>query len=264
LNSEIISYRTVIEWDEKRTRELSRIFKPYVEVTDAYAELVCEIVNLIGNIKPDNLQDIVVRDLLADIFDSLHEARRIILTGKCGIAYPTARRVYESLSLMVVCVLNSKFAIKWHSGKEISNAEVRRELAKHRLGEGEESTRQLYKFFCLGTHPNRDLVPRRFLGEGNQFVLGQVGVPSLYLVTEYCRVHLRMWFWFTAVLMHHYRDHIDIAKPECGRQYLRTADGAQKIQAEFERHLARLLDEEKRECAKNPDPYRKDRFIEEE
>jgi hypothetical protein len=262
LSSEIISYRTVVEWDEKRTRELSRMFKPYVEVTDNYADLVCEIVDVIGHVKPDDLQDAVVRDLLGDVFDSLHEARRIILTGKCNIAYPLARRVYESLSLLVACVLNAKFAVKWHSGREIGNAEVRRELAKHPLGETEESTNQIYNFFCLSTHPNRDLVPRRFLGEGNEFVLGSVFVPSLYLVTEYCMIHLRQWFWFAAVLLHRYRSHIDIARPSFGPRYLQTAHAAQKVQAELERHLGRLLEAEKRELAKHADPYRNDRFSE--
>jgi hypothetical protein len=176
------------------------------------------------------------------------------------VAYPIARRVYESLLLMVVCVLNPKFAVRWHSGSEIGNAEVRRELAKHPLGESEQSTKQLYNFFCLGTHPNRELIPRRFLGEGNEFVLGQVGTPSFYLVTEYCRVHLRMWFWFTAVLLHRYHDMIDGADRTFGLRYLRAADAAQKIQSELERHLDRLLAEEKEEYAKNPDPYRKGRF----
>jgi hypothetical protein len=95
---------------------------------------------------------------------------------------------------MVLCVLDSKFAMKWNSGHEIPNSVVRRELAKHPFGETEESTKRLYKVFGVGTHPNRDLIPHRFLGEGNQFVLGAVSKPSLALVTDYCTIHLRMWF----------------------------------------------------------------------
>lgn len=230
------------------------MLKPYVRITDEYADLICEIVDVIGSVKPDDLQDVVVRDLLADVFDSLHEARRIILTGKCSVAYPVARRVYESLSLMVACNFSSAFASRWHSGKEIPNADVRRELARHPLGEAEESTNKLYKFFCLGTHPNRDLVPRRFLGEGNQFVLGAVGVPSLFLVAEYCMIHLRMWFWFTAVLSHRYHTHVDEVSPNFGERYLRTADVAQKVQGELDRHSRRLLQEEKLENAKKGRP----------
>lgn len=118
------NYTTVCESDEKRTKELSGKLKPYIEVTGTYVELVCEIVDVIGTVKPSSTQDIVVRDLLADIFDALHEARRIILTGKCSIAYPVARRVYESLSLMVLCILDASIAAKWQSETEIPNCEV--------------------------------------------------------------------------------------------------------------------------------------------
>src|SRR5438105_15147977 len=70
------NYSTVQEWEAKRTVELSRIYSPYVRVTDAYADLVCEIVDVIGKKKPKSVQDVVVRDLLGDIFDALYEARR--------------------------------------------------------------------------------------------------------------------------------------------------------------------------------------------
>lgn len=239
------NYSTVKEWDVKRTDELSRIYKPCVELTDAYAELVCEIVNVVGSTKPKSLQDSVVRDLLADVFDALHESRRVILTGKCSIAYPLARRAYESLSLLTICILDPKMAEKWNGGAEISNSEVRRELAKHPQGETEDSTKKVYKFFCLGTHPNRDLIPRNFLGEGNQFVLGAVARPNLVLVTDYCTIHLRMWFWFTASLLHLYCDDVDAAKPDFGKRYMRVAEAAQKLQAELERNFDRLLSEEK-------------------
>lgn len=104
--------------------------------------------------------------------------------------------------------------------------------------------KKLYKFFSLGAHPNRDLIPRRFLGEGNEFVLGSVCVPSLVLVSEYCTIHLRMWFWFTAMLLHHYQHLVDAAKPDFGTRYLHVADRAQKLQAEFDRNYDRLLREE--------------------
>ncbi|MGA2242587.1 MAG: hypothetical protein ABSH11_11225 [Verrucomicrobiota bacterium] len=110
------NYLAVLEWDTKRTAELSEKYKPYVQVTDAYAGLVCEIVNVIGTKTPKSVQDIVVRDLAADVFDALHESRRIILTGRCDMAYPLARRAFESLSLMVLCVLDDKYAAKWQSG----------------------------------------------------------------------------------------------------------------------------------------------------
>ena len=112
------------------------------------------------------------------------------------------------------------------------------------MGEVEGEMKNLYKFFCLGTHPNRGLIARRFLGEGNEFVLGSVGSPNLALITEYCMFHLRMWFWFTAVVLHSYCDLVDAAIADFGKNYLKVADLAQKHQAELQRNFERLLKEE--------------------
>ncbi len=229
------NYSTVQEWEAKRTVELSRIYSPYVRVTDAYADLVCEIVDVIGKKKPKSVQGVVVRDLLGDIFDALYEARRVILTGKCSIAYPLGRRVFESVSLMALCILDEKCAAKWHSGAEIPNSEVRRKLGAHPLGEDEKSMKDLYRFFSGGAHPNRDLIPRRFLGEGNEFTLGAVPKPSMALVTEYCMIHLR----------HFYCDLVDPASPDFGKRYLHVADAAQKLQAQLETNFERLAKEER-------------------
>lgn len=246
------NYAIVQEWDGRRTREISAKLKPYIQVTDAYAELVCEIVDVIGTEKPSSTQDVVVRDLLADVFDALHESRRMILTGKCSTAYPVARRVYESLSLMVLCALDADIAAKWDSGQKISNSDVGRKLAKHPFGETQDSTKKLYDFFSLGAHPNRDLIPHRFLGEGNEFFLGSIPIPSMCLVTEYCLIHLRMWFWFTAVLLHYYQRLIDVARPDFGQRYLRVADLAQRLQGALDQDYNRLLREEQTRYSKPP------------
>lgn len=228
------------------------MLSPYVGITDSYAELVCEITNVLGAHRPQSTQDIVIRDLLADVFDALHEARRIILTGKCHTAYPLARRAFESLSLLVLCVLNPSVAARWHSGGKISNGEVRRELAKHPFGETQESTKAVYDFFCLGTHPNRALVPGRWLGDGNPFTLGSIGVPNLALVARFCMIHLRMWFWFTAVVLHHHRELVDEARPDVGNRYLGVARSAQDVQLELDHNWKRLLRDE--ELRHNPSP----------
>jgi hypothetical protein len=244
------NYSTVVEWDSKRTVELSEKYKVYVQVTDAYADLVCEIVNVLGAKKPKSVQDLVVRDLAADVFDALHESRGIILKGKCDMAYPLARRAYESLSLMVLCALDVSFAVKWQSGVEISNGTVRRELAKHPFGETEESTKQLYKFFSSAAHPNRSMIPHRFLGEGNQFVLGAVPQPSLALVTDYCLKHLSMWFWFAAFLGYFYDDHIRAERQDFGNRYLKVAETAQWLAEQLTENFNRLLKVEQEEIAK--------------
>jgi hypothetical protein len=76
MNQRLHNYTTVQQYDEKRTQELTYRFKPYIQITNAYAQLVCGIVDAIGTEKPKDIQDIVVRDLLSDVFDTLHEARR--------------------------------------------------------------------------------------------------------------------------------------------------------------------------------------------
>lgn len=243
---EILKYNfaTIQEWDAKRTAELSKMYKPYIQITNAYADLVCEIVSIIGNFKPKSLQDKVVRDLAADVFDALHESRKVILTGKCNTAYPLGRRAYESLSLMALCNLDSKIAERWQSGEELSNSLVRRELAKHPFGETEESTKKLYKFYSSASHTNRNFIPFRFLGEGNKFVLGAIPVPSLALVTDYCTTNLRMWFWFTAMLAFTYCEIIDPVQLDFGKRYLHVAREAEALQKQLEENFERLVKEE--------------------
>ena len=101
----------------------------------------------------------------------------------------------------------------------------------------------------LGDTPNRDLIPLRFLGDGNQFTLGAIPQPSLALVTEYCMIHLRLWFWFTALLLHFYCDLVDAALADFGGNYLKVADTAQKLQIELQRNYQRLLKEEQARVA---------------
>jgi hypothetical protein len=129
------------------------------------------IINHLGKINPVDNQDVALRDLMADTFDFLYEARHLIIRGKAEIAYPLARRAYESLSLLVACHLEPKLAARWMGNKRVSNEDVRRVLAKHPKGETENATRELYKSFSNISHPNRDAVAYRFLGEGNEFVL---------------------------------------------------------------------------------------------
>ena len=117
---------------------------------------------------------------------------------QAGNCVPLARRAYESLSLLVACELEPKLADRWMAGKQIGNAEVRRVLAAHPMGEPEAGTRKLYNFFSKTTHPNRSHMAHRYLGEGNEFVLGAIGRPSLALLADYAHKTLSLWFWFAA------------------------------------------------------------------
>lgn len=137
---------------------------------------------------------------MADIFDFLYEARFLIIKGKLEVAYPLARRAYESLSLMVACFLDPQLADRWTAGKKLGNKEVRSVLGKHPAGESEEMMRKLYGFFSQMLHPNREMVADRFLGDGNEFVLGAIGRPSLALLADYALKTLDLWYWFGAFI----------------------------------------------------------------
>src|SRR5262245_3615687 len=77
-----------------RAKQLAPMLAPYIEITDRYGELLCELSALLGEDEPSTLQDAVVRDLMADVFDFLYESRVFILRGQTLLAFPLARRAY--------------------------------------------------------------------------------------------------------------------------------------------------------------------------
>ena len=184
---------------------------------------------------------------MADVFDFLYEARLLITKGNLEIAYPLARRAYESLSLMVACFLQPTLADRWVAGKKISNVEVRKLLAKHPAGEPEEMTRELYGFFSQVAHPNRDIVARRFLGEGNEFVLGAIGKPSLAMLADYALKTLNLWFWFGAFLNVVYLPVLAKTDPGVMESYRVTAKMAQEVAPWLAEQFNRVLAQEQAE-----------------
>src|SRR5262245_12451214 len=87
-NSIMISYAELPGHAEFRSRKLAPLLAPYVDLTDRYGEVVCEIVVALGQTPPASPRDAAARDLIADVFDFLYEARPLILKGKLEIAYP--------------------------------------------------------------------------------------------------------------------------------------------------------------------------------
>jgi len=63
---------------------------PYIRVTDDYGRLICSAVEILGGVSPSSVQDLVIRDLLSDVFDFLYEGRRVIMSGQCATALPLA------------------------------------------------------------------------------------------------------------------------------------------------------------------------------
>jgi len=245
-------YESLKLYSEIRTKEISEMSVPFIEITDLYGRLISRLTLILGGMEPKDTQDIVLRDLLADIFDCLYESRSLIMATKLNVAFPIARRAYESLSLMSLCAIDKTWAEKWQKGKKIGNAEIRRELGKHPMGEQEEELKKLYNFFCLATHPNRELIPRRFLGEGNQYVLGVIGQPNLLMVCEYCINLLEMWYWLTAMASYFY--HETIAKVDKGYSdsYMQAAREAQNVREWFVDNFNRVLKEEHEHWRQNP------------
>jgi hypothetical protein len=243
------SYRELHIYSRRRRKELSGMLGAYLSVTDDYAGLICGTVEVLGKSPPRNETDRAIRDLLADVFDALYESRRLIIESKLMMAYPLLRRAYESLSLMVACHFDLDMAKRWSAGAQINNAEVRKVLASHPLGEASAVTRELYSFLSRAAHPNRDLVPFRYLGEGNQFVLGAIGQPSLVMVADYCGKHLAMWFWFAASSMGMHHDQIGRA---FATRYLEIAARAKTVHAWLIGEFNRLLAERKQGPADPP------------
>jgi hypothetical protein len=187
---------------------------------------------------------------MADVFDFLVETRSLIIKGKLEIAYPLARRAYESLSLMVACHLDEGLAERWMAGKQIGNVEVRRILGDHPIGEPQERTQELYAFFSKTSHPNRDRLAHRFLGDGNGFVLGAAGRPSLTLLADYAIKTVNMWFWFSAAISFIYFDLVREADPNFHNTYRDISESAKAIAEWLGEQFNRVLVQERAEMGK--------------
>nr|WP_295383710.1 hypothetical protein [Pseudoxanthomonas sp.] len=230
-----------------RTLELAKMFEPVVALTDDYASLMSRLVWELRDSPPTDDQDRVVRDLMADAFDFLLAWRRAVLEAQLTVGYPLARRAYESLSLMAACAQDSTLAAQWHEGKEIKNASIRKALAVLPMAESEGDLKSLYAFFSKGAHPNRELIPSRFLGEGNGFVLGSIGSPNLLLVVDHLLHLVSMWFWLVAATGFHYRRVTDRSGREWGRDYLAVSARAKEVAAWLTDAYNQLLDIELKE-----------------
>jgi hypothetical protein len=234
-----------------RYEELSRMLGPVVNTTDAYGSLLSRLIWAIGDAPTTSVQDRVVRDLASDVFDFLLATRRPILECQLGVSYPLARRAYESLSLLAVCLQDASVAERWHGGAQISNSNVRKALADLPFKERIEDLRELYKFFSKGSHPNRDLIPERYLGDGNGYTLGSIGRPNLVLTVDACLNLLRLWAWFAAALGYFYREQVDIRDRAWGRDYLAAHKDAEAVAAQLIHEYNRLLSEAQAEYDEN-------------
>lgn len=232
---------------EQRRNELESRLRPVLNIADSYGCLVSRAVCALGKTPPASRHDSIIRDLIADVFDFLYEWPRLLLEGRVQVAFPLARRAYESLSLLSGFYQDSDLAQRWDRGQQIANAKVRQALAKLPFPEPEEATKKLYKFFSAGTHPNRDFVAERFLGDGNEYVLGSVGEPNLLLIVDHCHRLIQMWFWFGALVSYVAREPLRKYDPGYGDAYLEVTERAKRVTEWLVEQFNDLLDELQRQ-----------------
>jgi hypothetical protein len=86
-------YAALAGYAEMRQNELTGLLHSYIVATDLYGKLLCRVTVILGQQQPGatplmgqkgpNKQlDIVLRDLMADVFDFLYETRALIRKWK--------------------------------------------------------------------------------------------------------------------------------------------------------------------------------------
>lgn len=218
--------------------------RPLVELTDSYGRLIVRATMAIGSTRPKSKQEVVVRDLIADVFDFLYEWPRPLLEGRPNVAFPLARRAYESLSLLSACHQSQSLAERWAKGKQIRNADIRKYLETAEYPENRDATKDFYKYFSTGSHPNRSLVAERFLGDGNHFTLGSIGQPSLLLIVDQCGYMIDMWFWFGAIVSHIAKDALESRDETYIEDYHSAVKMAKEVHVWLASCRTALLEEE--------------------
>ena len=114
--------------------------------------------------------------------------------------------------------------------------------------------RELYDFFSKTTHPNRTHLAYRFLGEGNGFVLGAIGRPSLAMLADYALKTLDLWFWFAAFVAFSYLETVFRDDLELLKIYHDTAKSAEPVRAWLRQEFNRVLAQEQVEMHGHDNP----------
>lgn len=78
-------YAELEDYASKRAEELAPMLRPFIDVTNHYGEMICEVILILGQASPVSRYDSLTRDLAADVFDFLNEARPLIIRGKLEI-----------------------------------------------------------------------------------------------------------------------------------------------------------------------------------
>lgn len=244
-------HRRLDEYAQGRHSELTGIFDDEVQLLVAYEQLVCRATLILGTHEPVNAEDRVRRDLMADAFDALYVARTVVFQGYASAAWPLMRRALESITLFEYFMLLPNEASRWSQGSRITHARVRKYLNKHSIEIGgttmsddeKRTMKELYSQFSEAAHPNRDLIPTRFLGEGNSFALGAIGMPEPLVVAHYVLSLINLWFFFAAAVGYAYRELLHSADSLYVRDYLAVAATARQVNEQLHAAWSELWQE---------------------
>jgi hypothetical protein len=245
-------YQSLFEYENTRCRELSGIYSDEIKLVQDLEQLFCRAVSILGEIPPNDNLDRSLRDLGCDAFDALYTIKQLILGNYHPMVLPLLRRAYETVCLIHYFQLEPLAVNKWEKGHQFNNVEIRKFLDTHPMGEKGEELKSLYSFYSKGTHVNRDYIPNRHLGDGNQFTLGSISKPSLFVTTDYMQQLVGLWFWLIGTITYYYRDIFWSHDAGYGKDYLAIADRAKAaIQSLFEAkeriRMAEIADMENQE-----------------
>lgn len=230
-------------WREMRSREISGMLEEFVKTTDKYRRLISRVVVVLGESNPKSEQDIAVRDLVCDAFDFLDYSIRITLEGKPEIAFILLRRAFETISLLSVCAQDSEIADQWHKGKEFKNADIRKYLKRGRFPEDAATMKNFYVESSKFTHPNRDTIDFKFLGDGNSYTLGSIGRPHLVLIVKVCLYLIDFYFWFAPILSIYFFNELVKEYPDFKMDYDDAVKSAQRTTIFLQASFHNLLEE---------------------
>ncbi len=242
-------YRQLPAFAAQRRHELNGMFAPVLKVTEAYGCLAARAVVALGAAPPATPNDAALRDLIGDAFDFLYEWPRPLFEGRLHVAYPLARRAYESISLLAAGTQDPKLLTRWRQGAQIGHGALRAALSKLPMGEDQADLAKVYTYFSKGSHPNRELVSERYLGEGNDFVLGSIAKPDLILTLDQCAHLLSLWFWFGALTGWFAKEALAERDPRFGKDYLDAARNLRVAEEWVRTNLNRLIEELRSEPA---------------
>ena len=228
-------HRRLEEHPFAHAAKLNANFRDVADVVSNYEELACRAALILGDNPPKDNADRCVRDLFADSFDSLHASRRVIFEGYASIAFPLLRRAFECNSLIEYFIFLPDKANGWDNGEQIHNAEIRKYLDDRYSDQHGATLKRLYAFFSEAAHPNRAHIPYRHLGEPNQFVLGPVGVPNLFVVAAgYLIRLLELWYSLSGLIYIKYEEVLTSADSDYGPDHMAIQKRAVQVSGDLD------------------------------